>query len=146
MSTPEPGARTPEPVLIAHAVHTLLAAAVATGWVMIPNRDIDIAVSVAGLLLSTVAAVATRARVSPTSLITWSGLQSALRAMLAEELARIVGAAQPAPVEAPAEEPALAELDVATAAIPRVATLNAQVPDADPTSALPQVVRARSWQ
>lgn len=56
---------TAEPVLIAHAVTVVLAALVGLGWVTIPDPLIDAAGTGVWLLVSTVAAVIARGKVTP---------------------------------------------------------------------------------
>jgi hypothetical protein len=63
--TPAPVQSTAEPVLIAHAVTVILAALVGLGWVTIPNQTIDLVGTGAWLLVSTVAAVMARGKVTP---------------------------------------------------------------------------------
>jgi hypothetical protein len=64
--TPAPPVQsTAEPVLIAHAVTIVLAALVGLGWVTIPNPTIDLIGTGVWLLVSTVAAVVARGKVTP---------------------------------------------------------------------------------
>lgn len=54
-----------EPVAVAEGVRALLVAAVAAGWVVIPDATINIIVSAAGLALSVLTTVLARRKVTP---------------------------------------------------------------------------------
>jgi hypothetical protein len=56
---------TAEPVLIAHAVSVILAAVVSLGWLTIPDTSIDLIGTAVWLVVSTVAAVIARGKVTP---------------------------------------------------------------------------------
>jgi hypothetical protein len=56
---------TAEPVLIAHAVTVVCAALVSLGWLTIPNPTIDMIGTGVWLVVSTVAAVIARGKVTP---------------------------------------------------------------------------------
>lgn len=63
--TTAPVQSTAEPVLIAHAVTVVLAALVGLGWVTIPNPTIDLIGTGVWTVVSTVAAVVARGKVTP---------------------------------------------------------------------------------
>lgn len=113
MSTPTPpdgaqrldtgGPAASEPVLLAHAVTLILAAAVGTGWVTIPDTRINAVGTAVAAVLSTIGVLAARARVSPSGRITWAGVRQVLQGLLYDELDRLAAlpAAPPAPAPAP---------------------------------------------
>jgi hypothetical protein len=147
MSTPDTDARPGEPVMIAHVVQMLLAAAVTAGWVTIPDRTIDVVASAVGLALATVAAVIARSRVTPGAPITMVEVRDAIHVLLSEELDRIIAAAQP-PAPEPAPEPA-APVDDATAPFSALAGVTSAFPVAvpvTPTQPHPPAPRVRYWQ
>lgn len=82
-----------EPVLIAHTVTTLLYALAGAGWLVIPDVKIAAIGTAAAVLLGLAAAFMARARVSPTGRITWTSIQGAIRAMVFEEVDRLIAAA-----------------------------------------------------
>jgi hypothetical protein len=57
---------TPEPVMIAEGVRTILAAVVAAGWIVIPDVTINAIVSVVALAISVIGSWMARKRVTPT--------------------------------------------------------------------------------
>lgn len=150
MSTPDTDARPGEPVMIAHVVQMLLAAAVTAGWVTIPDRTIDVVASAVGLALATVAAVIARSRVTPGGPITMVEVRDAIHVLLSEELDRIITAAQP-PAPEPAPDPVAlaAPVDDATASFSALAGVTSAFPVAvpvTPTQPPPPAPRVRYWQ
>jgi hypothetical protein len=82
-----------EPVLISHTVTTLLYALAGAGWFVIPNSTIDAVGTIVVVLLGLGSAFAARARVSPAGRITWTGIQGTIRALVYEEVDRLIAAA-----------------------------------------------------
>jgi len=82
-----------EPVLLAHAITTILAAAVAAGWIFIPDHTLNTIADGLAFVISTVGMLAARAKVSPTGRITWDSVRSTIRLMLQAEIDRLVAAA-----------------------------------------------------
>lgn len=62
---PPPVQSTSEPVLIAHAVTVILGALVTMGWVALPDPTIDTIGTGVWLVVSTVAAIIARGKVTP---------------------------------------------------------------------------------
>lgn len=82
-----------EPVVIAHAVTTVLYLLVAAGWVVIPDRTVDAIASGVAVVLSLAGTLAARARVSPSGRITWDSVRSAIRAEVYAEIDRLASSA-----------------------------------------------------
>lgn len=83
---PPPLDPTGEPVIIGHAVTVILAALVTAGWVAIPNTLIDAIGTAVALVLATVGAVLTRARVSPVKGGIWQAIGTYVADLVAAEL------------------------------------------------------------
>ncbi|MEV6905157.1 hypothetical protein [Amycolatopsis sp. NPDC051372] len=66
MTTPAPAKTgTTEPVAIAEGVRAVLVAIVATGWVVIPDATVNIAVSTVGFAISVASTILARRKVIP---------------------------------------------------------------------------------
>lgn len=113
------GPTTSEPVVISHAVTTILYAVAGAGWLTIPDPTINTIGTIAALVISTVGTFAARAKVSPTGRITWATIQDSLQAMLYDEIDRLMSLA-PAGTPAAAGA-AVVEAVTATQAIPPAA-------------------------
>lgn len=116
------GPATSEPVLLSHTVTTILYAAVGAGWLTIPDPTINEIATVAALALSTVGALAARARVSPSGRITWATVRESLQDMLYDELDRLTASYVPAraaelAAPLPAAPPVALEKTVAAPAV-----------------------------
>jgi len=112
-----------EPVVLAHAVTTLLYATAAAGWLVIPDKTIDLIGTVLALVLAVAGTLAARARVSPVGRITWDGVRGVIRAMVYEEIDRLAAAA-------PALATPAVTADALTAALAAIA--EARVPATGP--------------
>lgn len=82
-SVPDPPVSTPEPVLIAHAVTTLLVMLGGLGWFVIPNQTINAIGDIVLLLVATVGALIARGKVKPvgdgtTTPSTWADIEDAI--------------------------------------------------------------------
>lgn len=82
---------TGEPVVIAHAVTVILGAVVTAGWVVIPDARITAIGTVVALVLSTVAAVMARARVSPVKGGIWGAIGGYVADVVRAELDKYPG-------------------------------------------------------
>jgi hypothetical protein len=116
VDNPGPGGR--EPVLVAHAISTLVYAAVGVGWVTLDDQVVAGVGTVVAFVLSTVAAVIARSRVSPTGTLSWTGVRDAIRDVIAAELGTL-GQSSQVEQTAPAAALRPADVDVPTSAIPQ---------------------------
>lgn len=135
------GQGTSEPVVLAHGVTTVLYAIVGAGWLVIPDKTIDIIGTVVAVVLATVGVLAARARVSPNGRITWDGVRGTIRAMVYEEIDRLADAAPALTAGALADAFNAAALPPTPAAVSLDKTLAPPAPpaDAEVTAAIPAV-------
>jgi hypothetical protein len=145
------GPTTSEPVVISHAITTILFAAAGAGWLTVPDTTIDTIGTIAAVVLSTIGAFAARAKVSPTGRITWASVRDELQSLLYDEIDRLLALAPTAaaagatasveatqalpPVSVPAAAEAAAQGPLAPADTP-VGTFTTTAPFG-PASAVP---------
>lgn len=77
-----------EPVVIAHAVTTILSALVAFGWATIPGDTITIIGTVLAFVLSSVGVVMARAKVSPVNSTWWDVISGYVTDLVKAEVMR----------------------------------------------------------
>lgn len=96
-----------EPVVISHVVSAVAWLISVIGWAAYPGQaSLDIIATVVAAAIGVVAAIAARARVSPTGKITWAGVRSVLRQMVYEEIDRLAATSKlAAPAAPPAPSP-----------------------------------------
>lgn len=91
-TTPVPASTTnpvdQEPVLISHAVTTILSALVTLGWIVVPNSTIMAVGTLIAFLLSGVGAVMARAKVSPVNSTWWDVISGYVTDLVKVEIER----------------------------------------------------------
>jgi hypothetical protein len=88
VSPSNPNAVDQEPVVIAHAVTTILSALVAFGWATIPGDTITIIGTVLAFVLSCAGVVMARAKVSPVNSTWWDVVSGYVTDLVKAEILR----------------------------------------------------------